>query len=215
VPLDACLYEIDFNLCRTHFESNQLVYNPADNSWHGPSKCVWAENQIQLPGKVSLATWYKDHQSFFCVMLGVQKPNLAMHISALRNKVLDTPTTTEVMQEMLNICALNPSVQSLKTLADCKCLPVRLTSGEIQWMASSEDFAIVDRREWGEKFENKIKLLDFSLEQVHRLSPFLHGLNLGHRYLSKMVKVDTNVEGGSLHQKLTHDLRAKAYAIAR
>jgi hypothetical protein len=203
------------NRCRSTFEDAQLVYNPKSPSWYCPTSCIWAEDRIQLPGKQSLATVYKNHRSFFCNVLGVKTPNLAMHIHALQQKAQENPEKRSIMREMLNICALNPTAELLKRLSDCKCLPIKRGSREIEWSDCSEEFAIIDRRDYGAIFDNKIKMLDFSLEEVHQLNNFLLALGLEHRYTSKIVKEETNVEGGTIKQRLTDDLRKKAYAISR
>jgi hypothetical protein len=116
---------------------------------------------------------------------------------------------------MLNICALNPTSEMLRTLKNCKCLLFKLLSGATVWYDYSTDFAIVDRREYRVMFDGKIRLLDFSLEEVHSLEPFLLAVDLGTRYLSIAVKESTTAQGNELHPGLTSDLRSKAYAIYR
>jgi len=182
--------------------------------------CVWAEDRIRLPGKVSLATAYKGHQSFFKQVLGISKPDLLMHILALEQKVADIPDNPDqeaVLEEMLNISALNPPPGALKRLADCKCFPVKLPlpSNSIEWHNRLDDFAIIDRREYGEQFGGKIRMLDLSLEKVHSIRGFLDGMDLERKYLSNAVTRKTSAEHGSLHRLLTEDLRKKAYAICR
>jgi hypothetical protein len=140
-----------------------------------------------------------------------------VQIDVLRGKARQTPDKKDMHQEMVNICAFNPKAADLKCLLDCKCLPIRRESGEINWIhcESSEDFAIVDRRTYGAVFENKINMLDFSLEEVHQIREILVGLGLEHKFLSEAVKEDTYAEGGVILQRLTADIRRKAYAIAR
>jgi hypothetical protein len=64
-------------------------------------------------------------------------------------------------------------------------------------------------------FDGKIRLLDFSLEEVHSLELFLLAMGLGTRYLSIAVTESTTAQGNELHLGLTSDLRKKAYAIYR
>ncbi|KAF2188895.1 hypothetical protein K469DRAFT_748131 [Zopfia rhizophila CBS 207.26] len=199
---------------RSRFDDG-LVYNPNSQSWHNPSACVWAEDRIRLPGKVSLATIYTSQESFFCKVLAIPKPNLRMHIISLKQKALENPDRQQIFQEMLNICALKPTAEALKGLSGCNCLPVTLTSRQKKWVDHSSDFAIVDRREYAEIFDGKISMLDFSLEEVHSLRPFLLGLGLKDRYMSNAIREETAVCNGLLSQDLTNDLRRKAYAIFR
>jgi hypothetical protein len=208
------LRESSSNFNRSMFDENELIYNPGSQSWYGPSSCIWAEDTIHLPGKFSLATTYKKQKSFFLSILDVTKPNLEMHILALMQKA-EAPDKRIIMQEMLNICAFDVTPQAVEKLSDCKCLPVKLPSGEVQWLHRSGTFAIVDRRDYGQIFTGRIKVLDFSLEEVHSLKPLLFALGLGEKYLSKAVREETTVEGGSIDEHLTADLRRKSYAICR
>jgi hypothetical protein len=139
-----------------------------------------------------------------------------MHVLALKEKTLANPSKQDALDEMLNICALSPTPKALEKLYGCKCLPVKLASGEIRWMDRSGDFAIVDRREYGELFKDRINVLDFSLEEVHNLNPFLSGLGLAERYMSQSVwETTTTPSDGTIRERLTNDLRKKAYAIFR
>jgi hypothetical protein len=139
-----------------------------------------------------------------------------MHILALQKRALENPEKESILREMKNICALNPSADVLQTkLSDCKFLPVRRSSGEIEWMASTSDFAVVDRREYRDIFRNKIDMLDLSLEEVHSLNLFLNCLGLEGRYMSRVVEEETMVRDGQPNDQLTNDLRRKAYAICR
>lgn len=202
-------------LPRLQFEQDKLLYHPSTQSWYSPISCIWAEDNIQLPGKVSIATAYKGKKSFFTKVLGVPKPTLGDHILALRSKTLANPKKEEVMLEMLNICAYNPKPEALEELCDCKCLPITLADGVTDWVDRSAMFSIVDRREYDELFRGKLKVLAFSLEEVHPLESFLHGLGLADRYMSQAVQEETKTPDGLMHRRLTDDLRNKAYAICR
>lgn len=204
-----------FSLNRSAFNGDELVYNPKNQSWYSPSICIWAEDQIQLPGKLSIATTYKQLRSFFVNTLSVSKPNLRMHILSLKQKASENPNKGEIMQEMLNICAFKPIAKSLEELRGCKCLPVKLRSGTIDWQDQSGQFAIIDRRAYGKLFSGKVNFLDFTLEEVHSLRSLLVGLGLQDRYTSKTVQETTTVRGGLASERLGQDLRRKAYAICR
>ena len=138
-----------------------------------------------------------------------------MHVEALKRKASNDPDKRDIFQAVLNICAFNPTPETLEKLSDCKCLPVKLKSGIRQWCDRSGRFAIVDRREYERSFAGKIDVLDFSMEETHAIKPFLLGLGLEERYMSKAVKEETKALDGSIDQRLTQDLRKKAYAICR
>jgi hypothetical protein len=204
------------NLNRTRFDEGELVYCPRTQSWQSPTNCIWAEDHIQLPEKLSLATSYNNQANFFQRVLKIKKPNLEMHIHALSQKALFSPDKQSVQQEMRNICALNPKPDDLwPRLSNCKCFKVRKPFGEVEWLSCSDEFAVVDRTDYGNLFRDKIAILDFSLEEVHSLKVFLQGLKLDPKYLSNAVIEETRVEGGVFNAELTNDLRRKAYAIAR
>jgi hypothetical protein len=170
-----------------------------------------------LPGKISLGTAYKADQVFFQLVLKIVKPTLEMHIRALiRQTEEDYPDKGKILQEIINICALNPTAEILqKRLSDFKCLPVREKSGALIWLTPNDHFAIVDRRDYGRIFRDEIRILDFSLEEVHAIKKFLIGLELEERYMSKAVIEETKVQDGQLHERLTADLRKKTYAVCR
>jgi len=138
-----------------------------------------------------------------------------MHVSALVKKVAEEPDKIAVFQEMLNICTLNPTPESLQDLKGCSCLPVRTQSGTIEWCNPSAHFAILDRREYEAVFEGKIRILDFTLEEVHSIRPFLISFGLSTRFLSSAVEEKTTARDNEFDTKLTNDMRKKAYAIYR
>lgn len=193
-----------------------LLYYPPNKSWYAPSSCIWAPDEIQLPDKISIATEYKSQRIFFQNVLGIKKPDLGMHILALQQRALEKSDKKGILRELKNICALNPVAAILQDkLSKCKFLPVCGPFQAVQWMDSTGNFAVVDRKEYGDLFKDKINMLDFSLEEVHSIKPILASLELEGRYISRIVKEETRIEDGSLNDILTKDLRRKAYAICR
>ncbi|TGO51966.1 hypothetical protein BOTNAR_0339g00020 [Botryotinia narcissicola] len=185
-------------------------------SWCAPSSCIWAPEEVQLPGKISMATQYKKQRTFFQNVLEIKKPDLEMHILALQKRALENPDKEGILREIKNICALNPTGNVLREkLSKCKCFPVYRPSEEVEWLESTSNFAIIDRKEHGDAFKNKINMLDFSLEEVHSINQFLIELGLEGQFTSRAVKEDTKIADGLLNDGLTKDLRKKAYAICR
>ncbi|KAF2421213.1 hypothetical protein EJ08DRAFT_738278 [Tothia fuscella] len=197
------------------FREKQLIYHPVTQTWHPPADCVWAKDDIQLPGKFSLATVYAGYAPLFTNILEIPKPTLPMHIRALREKVDHAPTKQDILQMILNICAFKPSPDDLQELVNCHCFPITVFTGRLEWRTSTQWFAIPDRREFRRAFEGKINILEFSLEEVHSIRPFLFGLGLENKYLSSLVTEETQVEGGTNDLRLTLDLRKKSYAMCR
>ncbi|KAF7906551.1 hypothetical protein EAF00_000830 [Botryotinia globosa] len=203
-------------LRRFHFEFRNLLYNPPSRSWCAPSSCIWAPEEVQLPGKFSMATQYKKQRTFVQNVLEIKKPDLEMHILALQKRALENPDKEGILREIKNIRALNPTGNVLREkLSKCKCFPIYRPSQEVKWLDSTGNFAIVDRKEHGDAFKNKINMLDFSLEEVHSINQFLIELGLEGQFTSRAVKVDTKIADGMLNDGPTKDLRRKAYAICR
>jgi hypothetical protein len=193
-----------------------LVFSPSTKSWHSPSACIWAKDQIQLPGKVSIATQYKSHEAFFLKILQVPQPNLLMHIEELKQKASQAPNKQSIMQAMMNISGFDPNPESLRSLSTCKCFPVTLPAGGGQvWVNQRKDFSIIDKVEYAQMFGGKISMLDLSLEEVHFVKPFLVAMGLSPQFLSNAVQERTTVRDGALDSTLTADLRKKSYAICR
>lgn len=74
------------------------------------------------------------------------------------------------------------------------------------------DFAIADRDYLRQRLESKVKILDFNLEEVRRLSPFFKWLGLENRYLSKCVREITSVgdTSGVVASSATRSMQRKA-----
>ena len=107
-----------------------------------------------------------------------------MYIQGLIDAATSSPSTQTVKQIIENICYFNPIMEQFESLADCKCFPIKLSNGTLEWMDSKGDFAIVDRRAHGRLFSGKINVLDFNLEELHSFEKFFRGLDLQKQYTS-------------------------------
>jgi hypothetical protein len=139
-------------------------------AWYSPLSCIWAEHQIQSSEKISIAIDYNKLKSFFAKVLGAAVPNLEMHILSLLRKAAENPNRSQIIQEMMNICAFNPTPKALEELSKCKCLPVKPVFCVKQWLDKFGKFATVDHCEYGDTFAGESPLLDFSLQEVHSLN---------------------------------------------
>ena len=79
---------------------------------------------------------------------------------------------------MQNMGDLNPTVNDVASLRNCKCFPVNLPYGRIEWMDSTAEFAIAGRLEYAQVFESRISILDSAREEVYYVTPFLIRLEL-------------------------------------
>jgi hypothetical protein len=154
---------------------------------------------------------------FFCQHLQVQVPDLKMLVEGL--KVLDKARNprAEIKDLIWQINALEPDEESLKMIDDAKVLPVISSTGKLTLFSRTRTFAIVDRKPLADAFAGRIAVLDFSLDEVRRLQPFLSSMKIESRYLSKLVEEKSSVEEISSHPDtdLTRDLRRRAYALTR
>ena len=115
---------------------------------------------------------------------------------------------------------MRPAPNDLNILSTCNFLPLRVpqpgAAHRIEFRACQSDFAIVDRMKLAEIFDGHIEMLDFGLEEVLQLEPFLTSLGLGSKYLSLLCRKETDCQGESLlDDRLTADFNVRAYSLLR
>jgi hypothetical protein len=193
-----------------------LIFDRKDQDWYYLCDCIWAEDKIRLPGLVSIADQYFMVQDFFVDILEIESPQLEMHINALKLEAkAENPTRARVLELIECICGYDPSPRELSELENCKCFPVNVPGQELEWMACSGIFAVGDRRKYLELFRDKIPWLDFSLEEIHSYEKFFSRLGIHKKFLSVIIRAETDASETSIHNQLTMDVRRKAYAICR
>ncbi|KAI8676088.1 hypothetical protein NCS56_00495700 [Fusarium sp. Ph1] len=98
-----------------------------------------------------------------------------------------------------------------------KIFPVRYPNGTVVLSSVGVDFAIGDREKLKTRFQDKISLLDFNLEDIRRLKPLFEWASLQDRYLSNSVQERTSISSDLGHpiSSRNRDLKRKAYYIAR
>ena len=143
------------------------------------------------------------------------KPNLDMHIQALKELADGNASIEEIKDAIRKISLMEPSRDALVDLQASKILPVKFPDGRTRLESIRTDFAIIDRFEYGVAFEGKVSVLNCTLEEVREYRSFLLPLGLGGRYMSKIVEEKSMVTGGDLHPRLSDEFRRKAYALFR
>ncbi|PVH80366.1 hypothetical protein DL98DRAFT_628772 [Cadophora sp. DSE1049] len=113
-----------------------------------------------------------------------------------------------------------PTDIDLESLRNTNCLPVRhlRSNGTLttSFESCQEDFVVNDRRNLAEIFDNQVPFLDFTLEKILRLHPFLEALQLDQKYLSAICEQYTACDGtGIIDNRLTTEFRERAYEILR
>ncbi|KAI1487736.1 hypothetical protein F5X96DRAFT_681025 [Biscogniauxia mediterranea] len=208
------------------FENDALIYvPPLDNgqslaAWHKISHCVWSK-AARLRGRVSLNDDYEHLEEFFVQYLGIQLVDLPMAIDELNEAGKRTSTSiSEVKESIWTVnsllsAELDPPKPS--GILKSAIFPVTYPQGDVKRETWRTEFFIVDREPLWQSFKTKVKFLDFTLEEVVRLSPFLAWTRLGDRYLSRCMKEITSFPGGgaSIISNPDRQIRNRAHPLLR
>jgi len=205
---------------QSSFEDSALVYIPKLRAWRPPSKCVWVESSVKIPGKSSVADAYPLKKTFFTTILKVSEPTVEMYIDSLISEAKGLASAAQIKETMALICGLDIGESDVSSLVEAEVLPVKLANGVgVFASASAEheyaDFVIVENAIHRNAFEGKITVLDFSLEEIRDIKPLLLALGLEGRFSSKLIEEITEVSGGSKDREMTRNLRIKSQAMVR
>jgi hypothetical protein len=117
------------------------------------------------------------------------------------------------------INTMDPKREDLTPLEEVNFLPVRRTgspSAVVSLQNSRSNFGIIDRTKLAGIFKEYTRFLDFSLEEVRNLEPFLQALDLSKKYLSCLCTEETACsDSGLLDVALTEKFKARAYYFLR
>jgi len=155
---------------------------------------------------------------FFLTSLRISPATLATLVEALRALGERSSSVVSVKEIIKAINKEGPERHDLESLATGLVLPIRrhLQNGSITLGNLQETFAIIDNTKLSAIFQDHVDLLDFSLEEVHELAPFLEGLGLQIKYLSRICTTQTACdEDGTVNESLTLDFTDRAYEILR
>lgn len=203
---------------RDAFEKDKLIFLPGEKIWVAPHSCVWAEAS-NVGGQYGIGAVYPDLAGLFTEKLHIKAPTIATYIEQLRLLAVEDNARqpVEIKRAIKCINDLSPTGETLDGMMQLSCLPVRAPGSTIRLMSPSEVFFVPDRREYEKLFEGKVPILDFSLEEIHALRPFLNGLGVTDRYMSVAVKETTKVQRPSEtpSKELSHAFRAKSKAFYR
>ncbi|KAK8038632.1 hypothetical protein PG993_007043 [Apiospora rasikravindrae] len=211
------------DVVRNAFEDGALIYVPFDDdtsAWYKPSQCVWS-SAARLRGRISLNDEYGKFEDLFVNLLGVRQVDLQMAVDEL-GEIARNPTATieEVKESIQTVNSLLPSSShppSPQGVVDGRIFPIRTPSGMITVVSKAVEFFIADRESLRSAFQTKVKFLDFSLEEVVRLQPFLEWAGLESRYLSRCVSEMTSFHGGAANPTTNPErqIRNRGHALLR
>ncbi|PNP78159.1 hypothetical protein FNYG_08476 [Fusarium nygamai] len=204
---------------RTAFEQSPLIFlkQKSGQDWYKTSDCLWSST-TPIRGKVTLDETYEDLKALFVGKLGVKSLTMQMVYDELRqspeSSVEDIKVALFSFNDFLQTENGNWDPEPIKT---AKIFPVVYPDGTTALRSMDVDFAIADRDNLRSKFSDQIALLDFDLEDVHRLRPLFTWLKIQERYLSKCVIETTSISEDSRMpiSSPRRNLDLKAYQICR
>ncbi|KAJ0152697.1 Benzoate 4-monooxygenase [Fusarium oxysporum f. sp. albedinis] len=217
------MMEVDTTKLRKTFAEEPLIYFNIGNvsRWYTVGECLWS-SATQIRGRVALNDLYPDLEDFFVSFLGVQELTLDMAYDELKEMGSRVPPPS--------VAAVKETIWALNSLLDTTAdppdeepisrgtvFPVRCPNKSVKLQSGRTQFAIADRKALGDIFAPQAKMLDFTLDEVRRLRPFLSWLDLESRYLSTSVREISTVAGG-LMDKLQYrdrEFRQKADGLFR
>ncbi|CZR46625.1 uncharacterized protein FPRO_12075 [Fusarium proliferatum ET1] len=204
---------------RASFEESPLILLKQQDGpdWHKTSDCLWSST-TPIRGKVTLEATYEDLKALFVGKLGVKSLTMQMVYDELRqspeSSIEDIKVALFSFNDFLQIEDGNWDPEPIKK---AKIFPIVYPDGSTAMRSMDVDFVIADRDILRSRFSDKIALLDFDLEDVHRLRPLFTWLKIQQRYLSRCVTERTGISGDSRLpiSSPKRDLSLKAYQICR
>ncbi|KAM0261041.1 hypothetical protein ACHAQJ_002480 [Trichoderma viride] len=177
-----------------------------------------------MRGKKILENDYEELKPFFVDILGVPTLNLGLIYEELLKLGKSTPAVASVKEQLF---AFNDHLHSIKEykkvtpigLKNATIFPVRTPGNQQNILVcnGNEDFAIANRIHWDDSLRPLIKTLDFTLDEIHELEPFVKWIGFEERYLSRIVREASDVGDSQLvpSLSLSRDIKIKAHALCR
>ncbi|KAI1385608.1 uncharacterized protein F4822DRAFT_413682 [Hypoxylon trugodes] len=203
------------------FEEDALIYADIGNQkWFKPSECLWSA-PTSIRGKINLSTIYDaEMEKFFVEKLGVQRLDGAVVYNELLRLNVEEASVDQIkdlfwtLNSQLELAPLNKPAEDL---LQKPILPIRNCNGQVTLNSSDVEFAIVDRDRLHDMFGGKMKLLDFTKNEICHLGALIKWAGLEDRYLSWMVKESSDLDSGVKIpiSDPTQDVSKKAYGLLR
>ncbi|KAK6958355.1 hypothetical protein Daesc_001154 [Daldinia eschscholtzii] len=203
------------------FKEDALVFaDVGPQKWHKAPQCLWCAPS-PIRGRVNLSDLYdKKLERFFIEKLGVR----TLDAGVVYNELLELnpeETTVQQAKDLLwtfnSQIELNPPDKPPDGLLERRILPVREVGGQITLTSAATDFGIVNRRKLGDIFHDRVKILDFTVNEVVKLKPLIKWAGIENRYLSRSIQ-ETSVLDPGFKVPIsdpTEDIRRKAYGLLR
>jgi hypothetical protein len=165
------------------------------------------------------ALYSDDLRPFFQDRLRISQAALSTLVEGLCSLAHGQPSITDAKEMIWAISTMNPKKSDLIPLVPCNILPVKKVrhgSAEVSLQNCGSNFTVIDRTKLADIFREHVGFLDFSLEEVRQLDPFLQALDLSKKYLSRICTEETACSGdGVLDVDLTEKFKGRAYHLLR
>lgn len=219
---DMCLTGDQAGDLKQAFLDEALIFSLDDNgeaSWHKVSDCLWS-SATTIGGKLVLDGVYGGLRGFFIDTLGVATMTAKMVYDKLKAQHDESFSVREARETLLVFSSfLEAGSRDFDPapILENRVFPVRFPDGDIRLCRGDDAFSLLDRKPLGEAFAHVAKFLDFDLQELHTLQPFIRWAGLGDQYLSASVKEITSADRESTRpMSFPHrEIRAKAHALLR
>jgi hypothetical protein len=208
---------------RNSFKENGLIYESAENTWYKPSECLWT-SPTPISGKAILDRCYdKALEVLFVTRLGIPAASSSTIVEGLNYQAQRNASIPEIKDSIWAINSMNPRKGDVdlllifNNLSITQPLQPNQQNGSTVLQSSETQFFVNDRPKLKDIFQRRTPMLDFTLEEVRQLQPFLHALGVDQKYVSLQCdeKTDCSKEGSSIDSMLTADFHDRAYDLVR
>ena len=208
-------------MTRQAFLEEPLILSSLDQKWDKSSDCLWS-SATAISGKAVLDHLYPDLRDFFVGLLGVPEMTARMVYDKLKSRHDETFTSQEAKGTIMvfnSFLAAAPAPNSFAPdpVRANRIFPVRFPDGQVRLCSGQDTFSLQDRKILGKAFGRLANFLDFDLQELRRLEPFITWAGLGDRYLSISVKEITSADRESTQPMSTpyREIRRKSHALLR
>lgn len=206
------------------FEYHSLVYVASNDlkppSWHRPSRCCWPVD-ARFGNKVSLDQDYMELQWLFVRVLDLKALTLKVAVDQLNEagcrQIVSVGAIKTHLVTVNSLLRSAKDAQQPKLNREARIFPVKYPKGGVQCVSAQVEFSIVDLEFMRSLFEDDVKFLDFSLEEVYQLQPFIRWAQLDHKRISRCRQTFESVQTSDAERVSHPDLqfRHRAHAILR
>jgi hypothetical protein len=153
--------------------------------------------------------------------LSVKPVDLSMAIDELKEagnqQLISELEVKESIWTVNSLLSTELSLPNLRAITKSKVFPVRQANRDLTFQSSITNFFVINREPLKQSFKGMVKFLDFTLEEVVELRPFLKWTQLEDRYLSRCVKEITSFYSGEamLIPNPDWQIKNRAYALLR